>query len=242
MKIQLFQIMLLFLFPAVSFSQEVIASGEALYNSTYSQVNGAIMGAAIKSAKGTDASKSGSKKTIRKTSASKLNFIRSEELSQSIQKNFISTIAKEQSSSKTKLEKVFEGNKLRSEFDRLLESYNYSAQNLADVMTAYLVISWQVVNMRDYNDKKGFDAVRRMLHKNLLSSDYLQTATDLDKQTVSETIGYQAMLTMKIYQTLAAGNKKDELEQFKNTVHSNLKESGLDLKNVELTSKGFLTK
>ena len=242
MKIQLFPILIFFLFPTVTFSQEVIASGEALYNSTYSQINGAIMGATIKSKNGKDGSKSGSKKTVRKTSASKLTFIRSEHLSQSIQNNFISTIANEQPASKTKLEKIFEGNKLRSEFDRLLESYGYSAQNLADIMTAYLVISWQVVNGRDYNDKKGFDSVRKMLRGNLLSGTYLQTATDSDKQTISETFGYQAMLTMKTYRTLAAGNKKDQLDQFKNIVYTNLKESGLDLRNVELTSNGFINK
>lgn len=79
-------------------------------------------------------------------------------------------------------------------------------------MTAYLVINWQVVNGREYNGRRGFDAVWKMIREHLLSSTYLKDATDQDQQTVAKTFHYQAMIAMNTYQTLGVAENRSELE------------------------------
>ena len=235
MKIIPIFLWLLMILPCLVFSQEVIISGEALYNTNYSLINGSIMNATITS--------NTKKKSVEKRNfAEKLDFVRSETLSKSIQKDFISRISQSKSYENKELEKMFSENKLRNEFDRLLAEYGYSGKNLADAMTAYLVISWQLVNAQEYNDRKGFDAVRKMVRENLLASEYLNSATDKDKQIVSETFAYQAMLTINLYKTLTAKRNQAGLEELKISVAEALKKSGMDMKTLNLTTKGFVKK
>lgn len=242
MKTKYLSLLLLLSFPTFLFAQlDVIASGEALYNSTYSLTNGAIMGATIESSSKTKGTtKSGTKSTAKKSTTAKLNFVRSEPLSQSIQKNFIANLSKENSSYQPALEKIFHQNKLRNEFDRMLAGYGYSGKNLADAMTAYLVINWQIVHGQEYNDRRGFDAARKMIREHLLSSAYLKNATDQDKQTVAETFAYQSMIAMNTYKTFVATKKHAELEEFKTSIDNNLKKSGFDLRALRLTTNGFV--
>lgn len=241
MKTKYLSLLLFLSSPSLLFAQEVIASGEALYNSTYSLTNGVIMGATIESNSKTKGS-SKTKSTNKKSTPAKLNFIRSEPLSQAIQKNFIDNLSKENPNYQPALEKVFYQNKLRNDFDRLLAGYNYSGKNIADAMTAYLVISWQVIHEQEYNDRTGFDAVRKTVREILLSSNYLQNATDQDKQTVTETFAYQSMIMMNNYKALLSSKKRTELENFKSLTANHLKKSGFDLKNLRLTTNGFVKK
>ena len=233
MKTKLLSLFVLFCFPVISFAQEVIMSGEALYNTNFSLINGSIMGAAIKA-------KSGTKTAAKKATLRSLEFTRSESLSKTIQQDYISRLAKEQPNMKPALEKAFSGNKLRNQFDQLLSTYNYSGTNLADAMTAYLVISWQVVHGQEFNDRRGFDAVRKMIRENLLSGTTLNAVTDKEKQTATETFGYQAIIAMNTYKTLRNNRNKTALDQFKAAVDRSAKESGIDLKGVRLTSNGFV--
>lgn len=232
MKTKLLSIILLLSVPVLLSAQEVIMSGEALYNSNFSLINGSIMGAAIKAKSVT--------KTAKKATLHSLEFTRSELLSKNIQQNYISRLAKEQPNMKPALEKAFSGNKLRNQFDQLLSAYGYSGTNLADAMTAYLVISWQVVHGQEFNDRRGFDAVRKMIRENLLSGTALNAVTDKEKQTATETFGYQAIIAMNTYKALRNNRDKVVLDQFKAVVDRSAKESGMDLKMVRLTSSGFV--
>lgn len=238
MKSKLLSLVILFYFQVSVSAQEVIMSGDALYRTNFSLINGAIMGAAIQ---GKKVGKKGTTiPSIKKSTLKDLDFKRSETLSKTIQQEFISRLSKLQPGIKSNLEMIFAGNKLRSEFDGLLEGYGYSATNLADAMTAYLVIHWQVVNGQDYKDRKGFDAVRKMMRENLLSSAALSAASDRDKQAAAESFGYQSIIAMNTYKTLMAKGDKVGLEQFKNSIDKNVKQSGMDLKAVRLTNNGFV--
>lgn len=235
MKSKLLSLFFLLGLPTLLSAQEVILSGETLYNTAVTYTNSSIMGAAIKSKYGKNASSKGKKAVLRD-----LEFTRSEPLSKKIQQEFMANLVKKQPAVKPALEKVFSGNKLRNQFDQLLAGYSYSGTNLADAMTAYLVISWQVVNGQEFSDRRGFDAVRKMIRENLLSSAQLANSTNASKQTATENFAYQAMIAMNTYQALVAKRDKQALERFKSTVYQNVKQSGMDLKQVKLSSNGFV--
>lgn len=236
MKSKVLSLFFILYIPVATFSQDVIMSGEALYMSTFSLTNGTIMGAAIKAKK----KKGNSTGVVKKSTLRDLNFNRSEALSKAIQQDFITRLSKEQPGSKDKLEKAFAGNRLRSEFDHLLTGYGYSGTNLADAMTAYLVINWQIVNGQEYNDRRGFDAVRKTIMENLLNSSALSNASNKNKQTAAEIFGYQSIIAMNTYKTLKAKGDKAGLERFKNDIDKSVKQSGMDLKTLRLTSNGFV--
>lgn len=211
------------------FSQEVIMSGEALYRHNHAIINNSI---------GDYYTRNSTKKADVKKPV--LTFKRSESLSKQIQQGFIDQLSIAQPEIRTKLEHEFANNKLRNQFDQLLKSYGYSANDLGDAMTAYLVITWQVVNGKEYNNRNGFNAVRKMIKDVLLSSPELAQATNAQKQTVAETYAYQSMIAMSTYQDLKAKKDHQGMETFRNEVYHQSKNSGFDLKTVVLNEKGFV--
>ncbi|RYD74287.1 MAG: hypothetical protein EOP53_18575 [Sphingobacteriales bacterium] len=212
-------------------AQEVIISGEALYNTNFSIINSAITGNSKTKKKPTTA--------IKKLSPANLRFNRSEAVSKKVQEDFIIQLSKTQPQQKAQIQQLFAQNKMRKQFDDLLKTYNYSSLNLADAMTAYLVISWQVVHSTEFNDKKGFDAVRKMITDILVKSESLATASDIEKQTVAETFGYQAIIAMQSYKTIKATNTNG-LPALQDAIYQNSKAAGIDLKKYKLSSAGFV--
>lgn len=225
---------LFFFLPFILKAQEVIISGEALYYTNFSIINSSIIGSAIKN--------KSNKTTSTLAKPADLHFVRSENTSKLIQRNFIEELTKNQPQLKSALEKNFANHTLRNQFDKLLSSYGYSSLNVADAMTAYLVISWQVVNRKDFNDKKGFDQVRKMVTNTLLKSSFLQHAKNEEKQALSENFGYQSMLALSSYQQLAPKLNQTPLKELQNAVDKNSKALGFDMKSLKLTAQGFVKK
>lgn len=228
-------LLIIFLMPCYTFGQEVITSGDALYRTTFSLINGSIMEATIKN------SKSSKNKTSKpKPKIKDLTFERSENLSKEIQKDFIASMIKIQPELQGELIKTFENNKLRNQFDGLLVGYNYSATNMGDVVAAYLVISWQIVNNKDFDDKNGFSAVRTWVRDILLKSEQLAVMDNATKQLYAEAYGYQTMLCFNSYKTLSAKSDQKGLDHLRNNLDKCVKDSFIDLKSVKLTTKGFV--
>lgn len=216
-------------FPLVSSAQEVIISGEALYNTNFSIINSQIVKPTGKS-----------KNKSLKASLPDLRFTRSETLSQTIQNEFIDQLAKNNPSLKPQIVSVFAGNKIRSQFDQLLSGYGFSSLDLADAMTAYLVINWQVVNGKEFGDRNGFEAVRQNIRATLLGNGKLKIATAMDKQRLAEHFGYQSMIAMSSYKVLLNKMDKVGLARLQQVVYQNTKQAGIDLKSYRLTNKGFV--
>lgn len=216
-------------FPLILSAQEVIISGEALYNTNFSIINSQIVKPSGKS----------TNKSF-KASLPDLRFTRSETLSKTVQNDFINQLAKTNPRLKPQIVSVFAGNKMRSQFDQLLSGYGFSSLDIADAMTAYLVINWQVVNGKEFDDKNGFEAVRQNIRVTLLRNDKLKTATAMDKQRLAENFGYQSMMAMSTYKVLVNKMDKVGLAKLQQVVYQNSKQAGIDLKSYRLTNKGFV--
>ena len=224
---------ILAVFFTCTWAQEVIISGETLYNSNFSIINSSIIGSPV--------SKKKKSAPLKTSTLASLVFNRSEAASKKLQENFIAQLSTTQPAQKKALQQLFADNKLRTQFDDLLAGYGYSARNLADVMTAYLVINWQVVHGSEFNDKKGFDAVRKMITETLTSGGKLAAASNLEKQTLAETFGYQSIIAMQTYKAMkATGN--EGLPALQDAIYKNTKAAGVDLKKYLLTANGFVSK
>jgi len=215
--------------PSFVYAQEVIISGEALYNTNFSIINSQIVKPTGKST-----NKAG------KATVSDLKFVRSQTLSKTIQNDFINQLAKGNPGLKPKIVTDFASNKIRNQFDQLLTSYGFSSLDIADAMTAYLVINWQVVNGKELGDKNGFEAVRKNIRATLLKNGKLKTATAVDKQKLAENFGYQSIIAMSTYRVLVNKNDRVGLNKLQQTVYQNTKQAGLDLKSYTLTNRGFV--
>ncbi|GAB3995519.1 hypothetical protein GCM10028807_35850 [Spirosoma daeguense] len=239
-NVLLFSIFIFFLSPVISNAQyeinSSIASGEALYMSNFSMINNTLMNSYKKS------SRKSKSKTISSTSASlrSLDFTRSSAISNQAKSTYINQLSKANPTAKPQLEKLLANGRLINEFDKLLAGYGFSGRNLADVMTAYLVLNWQIANGQEYNNKSGFNSVREMVQESLASNSKMKNVPDAEKQKVAETMAYQSMIALAGYQNLKKKNDTAGLAKLQQSVYDSVKQLGFDLKAVQLTANGFI--
>jgi len=129
---------------------------------------------------------------------------------------------------------------LQTQFSNLLASYGYSSRNVADVMTAYLVIAWEVVHNEDATrSPNGIGSVHRSMQKSLAHSASMRRLTDAQKQELAETLGNLTMLAAIAKNTLVQRGDSAGLATLQDGVRTTTQKFGIDLKSVQLTDEGF---
>ncbi len=129
------------------------------------------------------------------------------------------------------------------EFDRLLANNGHSPTNLADVLAAYLVLSWEVVNDRDATRMPdGMRAVRRQLMAPLAALPSIAAMDDAAKQAQAERTAYLALAAVAAHRALKSGDDPAQLASLRANVRKSLLRSGVDLEALELTADGFRTR
>ena len=127
------------------------------------------------------------------------------------------------------------------EFSRLIGSFGYSNTNLVDVMTAYYVINWEVVNGQDASsNSSGIKAVHDQLAAAMAGNSQIAQLSNTDKQRAAEAMGYMAGVAGGAKNELVKSGDRNGLSQLRNAVHQAVLQQGIDLKRLKLTSQGFV--
>lgn len=131
--------------------------------------------------------------------------------------------------------------KLLDAFDRLLRQYAYSPDNLGDVLAAYLIISWEIVNDRDSTKvRAGLKAVRRQLIVPLAKLPKYMSMSDAEKQSQAERTAYMTMIAVGASESLKQAGDATRLQALQKSVRAGALESGIDLEKLELTDGGLV--
>ncbi|MCK8786028.1 hypothetical protein M0638_16750 [Roseomonas sp. NAR14] len=140
------------------------------------------------------------------------------------------------------LRRVLETGAPWQEFDALLLRYGYSPRNLADVMTAYYIVAWEVVNGADASMQTAAIAAARGQFLNVLLSDPgLPGRTDAQKQVTAETLAFLTVFMAALHhQAAQAGPDSANLNAVREMVYQHVRAQGLDLRRVRLTGSGFV--
>lgn len=129
------------------------------------------------------------------------------------------------------------------EFDRLLQRNGYSPTNLGDVLAAYVVLSWEVVNDRDAtHTPAGMRAVRRQLAGPLASMASVAAMDPAARQAQAERTAYLALAAVAAHRALKSGSDPAQLASLRSNVRRSFLRSGLDLSRLDLTADGLLTR
>ena len=128
-----------------------------------------------------------------------------------------------------------------AKFDALLQQYGYDSHNVADAFTAYLVLSWEVVNNGSATQNRaGIDAVRRHMQQALARDARFVAMPDAQKQEMAETFAYLAMIASSTRSALQRKGDPMGLAKLQDGVNGTARKMGVDLRNVKLTSQGFV--
>lgn len=128
-------------------------------------------------------------------------------------------------------------------FDALLRDYGFANRNLADAFTAYLVLSWEVVNDRDADAYRGgIAALRTHMRAALARNPRIAALADAQKQELAETFGYLAMIAAGTRNQLERNGDRAALLRLQDGVNSSARKMGVDLRAVAMTPQGFVAR
>ena len=129
-----------------------------------------------------------------------------------------------------------------AKFDALLTQYGYSSHDVADAFTAYLVLSWEVVNGGGSigPNRAGIDAVRRNMRQALARNPRFVAMPDAQKQEMAETFGYLAMIAASTRNEFQRKGDQMSLARLQEGVNHTAQKMGVDLRTIKLTSQGFV--
>lgn len=130
-----------------------------------------------------------------------------------------------------------------AKFDTLLRQYGYDSHNVADAFTAYLVLSWEVVNNGSLGaDRAGIDALRRNLQQALARNPRFVAMPDAQKQEMAETFAYLAMIASATRSELQRKGDPMSLARLQDGVNGTAQRMGVNLRAVKLTAQGFVAR
>lgn len=136
---------------------------------------------------------------------------------------------------------VASGRMLRT-FDGLLRRHGYSPDDLGDVLAAYLVLAWEVVNDADATTQpEGMRAVRRQIGPALATVPQFAALDDAGKQARAQNTAYMAMVATLNRQAFKAGHDDARLAALQREVGEQVRAStGIDLRRYRLGPGGLL--
>ncbi len=124
-------------------------------------------------------------------------------------------------------------------FVQALERNGGSATNVADVMAAYYVSSWEIVH-REEAGMRRFQGVRRQFASALTSKPELIGDTNAEKQKQAEGMGLQmGIFSAGAWQMLERGDERGFTQIQEAVRYTVLMRDGIDLKRFRLTEQGL---
>jgi hypothetical protein len=175
------------------------------------------------------------------TSVATLDFRPDQAVTRVVNARFVNLLGNLQPDQRNRIAGELDSGVMQTKFSQLLSSYGYSSRNLADVMTAYLVIAWEVVHNQDatrYID--GIGIVHNQMRAALAQSPNVRGLSDAQKQEVAETLGNLGMLAAVAKRALIERGDNASLGQLQQNVRSTTQKFGVDLASVQLTDAGFV--
>lgn len=137
------------------------------------------------------------------------------------------------------LRPVISSGRLMTEYGKLMRHLDLSSNDIADVMTAYLLVSMEAVNGQTPGARER-SAARRAIADKLAASPDLRSLPADDRQVLAERYAYSTLSTGLTFQVLSRANRKAELDEFRTRVRRNVSRStGIDPARVSMTEAGL---
>ncbi len=137
------------------------------------------------------------------------------------------------------LRPVISSGRLMTEYGKLMRHLDLSSNDIADVMTAYLLVSMEAVNGQTPGARER-SAARRAIADKLAASPELRSLPADDRQVLAERYAYSTLSTGLTFQVLSRANRKAELDEFRTRVRRNVSRStGIDPARVSMTAAGL---
>lgn len=127
--------------------------------------------------------------------------------------------------------------RLQAQFQQRLAAHGYSTRNFGDVINAFMIYGWTVVNDGARSDHgAAFAALRQRLGDSLARGEKMTTMDRADMQEAAELYGLVATLAAAAWQNASGPAERASLRDGVNAIGRGI---GIDFRRVTLTERGF---
>lgn len=127
------------------------------------------------------------------------------------------------------------------EFDQLLRQHGYDPRDLADVVAAFYLITWEVATGGDaVAQPAGIAAVRGQARQMLADNAAMSRLTEAERQATAETLAFHAMAIAARHEDLRNAGAGPQVIAYRAEVAEAVAQwQGIDLRRFALTPSGF---
>ncbi len=168
-----------------------------------------------------------------------LRYQANEGISRTLRQQLARRVAASSPSQAYNVRRAFATDSIWQTFDRALSGYGYSSLNIADVMASYYVRCWEIVNATDAHPM-FLRAVRNRLAWMLMYSPEIMLMSDIEKQRTAETLGILTTVAQTGREQLQRQNDAIGMVLLQTAVYKSTLMQGIDLKQLTLSSRGFV--
>lgn len=162
------------------------------------------------------------------------------EISRQVKRAFRDELLRQNPGQKGAVDRALATDWLAGYRDEIARPNGLKPDNLADVMTAYLIAGWAIVHKREAISPQSIRAVRDQLRETIPSNQLLARQSEVERQRMAEELMYSTVLIManrvEISRTKNAQLADQASRHYRQVVESGMR---VDLSKLALTDAGF---
>ena len=209
------------------------------FQSTLDFARTVTLNSAIEAAARNAASRSSSSNT-HNSSSQALRFQSSTAVSQQVRNQFIQALKKASPQFTDEIKQKLQQQDVIGDFARDMAPYGLRADDVADTMTAYWLTMWLVANQEQIPSVTKVKAVQNQVRTVMLHNEQVIQAPEATRQTMAEIMIYETMIVLGLRANANRTGHPAQLQQLANSAYQNMLKQGINLRELKLTSSGFV--
>ena len=130
---------------------------------------------------------------------------------------------------------------IQTTFHKMVAPYGLSNDNLIDVLTAYMVVMWMSANRQTALPSVAqVQGVRRQLN-GIYAQSGSTIADPSQRQLAAEDVMYQTCMAVTTREEAVAHHRPELLDTLASQANSSTSNAGIQIRQLQLTDRGFVT-
>lgn len=186
----------------------------------------ATMNSAVRSAAGQGGSSQGQSVT----------YSRDPEGTELLERAIVASVKMSDESAASELEKILNENDIVAMFDRDLAPFDLKSNRMEDVITAFMVTGWMLVNEAEIPTPDQVDAVRQKVREG--TGQETRALSNNNRQVMAELMIYQTMFMIGA-RTEAAGDPS-KTRALAESTHQTMQQMDIDFRGLSIAADGLV--
>ncbi|MFK7888068.1 MAG: DUF6683 family protein [Gammaproteobacteria bacterium] len=162
-------------------------------------------------------------------------------VSRRVKEEFKTAVQRADPAKSDHIARVLDAQDVLADFDRDMAPYGFRSNNVADAMSAYWITMWMIANQKAIPTRKRVAAVHQQVTRNMLTNQMLAKATLEQRQEMAEGLVYETMFALGQRADVERRRDYTRQRELARVAHKNVLRNGIDLKNLRMTSSGFVS-